>query len=655
MVRWTIFLRRVVNRFALALALFAFATAAAQAQASFSPPAKISADMLATGEPQTAVAQNGNVYVVWSDQASACTASGCNKDVLFSRSTDHGATFSAPLNLSNNGSSGNPVIALDAQGAINVIWSGGGHLFFTHSADAGATFSSPLNIAGVTNASLAFSAAGYHPLVIDGAGNINVVWSDANTSQIFFARSTNAGISFSTPLNISNYAPGASSPTMALDAGGGIDVVWQGSVAGHNPYDLFFTRSTDAGASFSVAKDVSNTPSGAFFDQIAVDPAGNIDIAWNSNCPSPSFCSVVSSDVFFSQSKDGGATFSAPVQITNTQGQAAISRVLLASDSTGNVDLAWPQVAGGSNAAFFSRMNAGTAAFSSPRQIASSFPAAMGLDANGTIDIAAAGTDVYLLQSTDQGNTFSSTNVTNGGSGNNPEVVEVVAGANSSGNVAVAWPAYNYSSSKWAIFGSGSGATQTAGSGSGTPPVAAGFTVSATPTALAISAPKLSATTILTITSQGGLTGAGTLSSAGCSSAASQKITCTLSGFTLPANGTTTALLTVTPAASSAFVSPSPSGGDLLLAILLCAATLPLAMPRKQRRVNFAFAVLLFAIAITGVGCGSAMNASGPDANGSTSAAKTPATPKATAQSISVPITINGTTVIVPNLTLTVQ
>lgn len=656
MVRWTIFLRRAVNRFALALALFAFATAAAQAQASFSPPAKVSADMLATGEPQTTVAQNGNVYVVWSDQASACTASGCNKDVFFSRSTDHGGTFSAPLNLSNNGSSGNPVIALDAQGQINVIWCGGGHLFFTHSADAGATFSSPLNIAGVTNASLAFSAAGYHPLVIDGAGNINVVWSDANTSQIFFARSTNAGISFSTPLNISNYASGASSPTMALDAGGGIDVVWQGSVAGHNPYDLFFTRSTDAGASFSVAKDVSNTPSGAFFDQIAADPAGNIDIAWNSNCPSPSFCSVVSSDVFFSQSKDGGATFSAPVQITNTQGQAAISRVLLAIDFTGNVDLAWPQVAGGSNAAFFSRMNAGTAAFSSPRQIASSFPAAMGLDANGTIDIAAAtATDVYLLQSTDQGNTFSSTNITNGGSGNNPEVVEVVAGANSSGNVAVAWPAYNYSSSKWAIFGSGSGATQTAGSGSGTPPVEAGFTVSATPTALAISAPKLSATTILTITSQGGLTGAGTLSSAGCSSAASQKITCTLSGFTLPANGATTALLTVTPGASSAFVSPSPSGGDLLLAILLCAAALPLAMPRKQRRLNFAFAALLFAMAITGVGCGSAMNASGPDANGSTSAAKTPATPKATAQSISVPITINGTTVIVPNLTLTVQ
>ena len=655
MVRWTIFLRRVVNRFALALALFAFAAAAAQAQASFSPPAKISADMLATGAPQAAVAQNGNVYVVWSDQASACTASGCNKDVLFSRSTDHGATFSAPLNLSNNGSSGNPVIALDAQGAINVIWSGGGHLFFTHSADAGATFSSPLNIAGVTNASLAFSAAGYHPLGIDGAGNINVVWSDANTSQIFFARSTNAGISFSTPLNISNYAPGASSPTMALDAGGGIDVVWQGSVAGHNPYDLFFTRSTDAGASFSVAKDVSNTPSGAFFDQIAADPAGNIDIAWNSNCPSASFCSVVSSDVFFSQSKDGGATFSAPVQITNTQGQAAISRVLLASDSTGNVDLAWPQVAGGSNAAFFSHMNAGTAAFSSPRQIASSFPAAMGLDANGTIDIAAAGTDVYLLQSTDQGNTFSSTNVTNGGSGNNPEVVEVVAGANSSGNVAVAWPAYNYTSSKWAIFGSGSGATQTAGSGSATPPVEAGFTVSATPTALAISAPNLSATTILTITSQGGLTGAGTLSSAGCSSAASQKITCTLSGFTLPANGTTTALLTVTPAASSAFVSPSLWAGDLLLAILLCAAALPLAMPRKQRRVNFAFAALLFAMAITGVGCGSAMNASSTDANGNTSAAKTPAAPKAAAQSISVPITINGTTVIVPNLTLTVQ
>ncbi|HKV48532.1 MAG TPA: sialidase family protein [Candidatus Acidoferrales bacterium] len=655
MVRWTIFLRRAANRFAFAIAVFAFATAAAHAQASFSPPAKISADMLATGEPQAIVAQSSNVYVVWSDQASACTASGCNKDVFFSRSTDQGTTFSAPQNLSNDGSSGNPVIALDSQEHINAIWSGGGHLFFSRSVDAGATFSSPLNIAGVTNASLAFSAAGYHPLVIDGAGNINVVWSDTNTSQIFFARSTNGGVSFSTPLNISNYAAGASSPTMSLDASGGIDVVWQGSVAGHNPYDLFFTRSTDAGASFSVAKDVSNTPSGAFFDQIGVDPAGNIDIAWNSNCPSPSFCSVVSSDVFFSQSKDAGATFSAPVQITNTQGQAAIPRVLLAIDSRGNVDLAWPQVAGGNNTAFFSRMNAGATAFSAPRQIASFFPTAMALGASGTINIAAAGADVYLLQSTDQGNTFSSTNITNGGTGNNPEAVEAVAGANGAGNVAIAWPAYNYSTSKWAVFGSGSGATQTAGAGSaGTPPAAAGFTVSATPTALAISAQSLSATTTLTFSSQGGLTGAGALSSTGCISAASQKITCTLTGFTLPANGTTTALLTVTPAVSSAAVSPSASG-RMLLAILLCLAALPLAMPRKQRRLNFAFAALLFTVAVTGVGCGSAMNVSNADANGSTSAAKTPAVPKPTAQSISVPITINGTTVTVPNLTLTVQ
>ncbi|MGH7993325.1 MAG: sialidase family protein, partial [Limisphaerales bacterium] len=387
MVRWTILLCRAANRVALVLALFAFAAAAANAQSSFSPAAKISSDTLATGEPQTAVSQNGNIYVVWSDQASACTGSGCNKDIFFSRSADHGTTFSAAQNLSSNGSSGNPVIALDSQAHINVIWSGGGQLFFSRSADAGGTFSSPLNIAGVTNASLAFSAAGYHPLVIDAAGNINVVWSDANTSQIFFARSTNGGVSFSTPLNISNYASGASSPTMALDASGGIDVIWQGSVDGHNPYDLFFTRSTDAGTSFSVAKDVSNTASGAFFDQIAADPAGNIDIAWNSNCPSASFCSFVSSDVFFSQSKDAGATFSAPVQITNTQGQAAISRVLVATDSTGNVDLAWPQVAGGNNTAFFSRMNAGTTAFSAPRQIASLFPAAIALGATGTINI----------------------------------------------------------------------------------------------------------------------------------------------------------------------------------------------------------------------------------------------------------------------------
>lgn len=631
------------------MAAIFLAAISCQAQASFSAPAQVSADMTATGEPQVAVAPNNSIYTVWSDQASACTASGCSKDVFFSRSVS-GSAFSTPVNLSNSGNASNPQLAIGTDGGINIAWTGGSALDFTHSTDGGSTFSSPLNIAGVTNPSLAFTAAGYHSLVVDASGNINVVWSDTNSSQIYFARSTNAGVSFSSPLNISNYSSGAFSPTLAVDARG-IGVVWQGSVAGHNPYDLFFTRSTDGGASFSVAKDISNAPAGAYFDQIGIEPSGSIDVAWNSNCPSPSFCKMVSSDVFFARSTDGGATFSTPAQITNTQGQAAISRVLVAIDASGDVNLAWPEVASGSNTAFFSRMNAGSSSFSSPRQIATAFPAAMAVDAGGNIDVAAASTDVYVLRSTDAGATFASTNVTNGGTGNNPQDVELVLAANSAGSIGVGWPGYNYTSSKWDIFASTSIAQS---SGSGAPTSAATFSITAAPGALTIAVPGLSAATTLTFTSKNGFAGSGMLASATCGTAASQKVTCMLTPFVLPANGSATALLTVTTTASSS-APASPITRELLLGLLLCLAAVPFAMPRKGRRMNLAFAAVLFAVVIGGVGCGSAMSSGSTGPSSNMSGTADTGTPRGAVESFSVPITINGTTVTVPNLTVTVQ
>lgn len=648
MVQWKVLLRGVC-RSGIGLVALAVVAISCQAQTVFSTPAQVSADMNATGEPQVAVASNGNVYAVWSDQASACTASGCNKDVFFSHSVT-GGTFSAPVNLSNSGTAGNPQLAIGTDGSINVAWGGGGVLDFTHSVDGGATFSSPLNIAGVTNPSLAFTAAGYHALVVDASNNISVVWSDTNSSQVYFARSTNAGVSFSSPLNISNYSSGASSPTLAVDPTG-IDVVWQGSVAGHNPNDLFFTRSSDGGASFSVAKDISNATAGAYFEQIGIEPSGDIDVAWNSNCPSLSFCKVVSSDVFFARSTDHGSTFSAPIQISNTQGQVAISRVLLAIDGSGNVNLAWPEVTGGNNAAFFSRMNAGLSQFSPPTQIASEFPAVIAVDASGNISVAAASTDVYVLRSTDSGATFSSTNITNGGAGNNPEDVEVVLGANPAGSLAVGWPSYNHASSKWDILASTSTVQS---SGSGAPPATASFSIVAAPPSLTISAPGLSAATTLTFTSKNGFAGPGVLGSASCGTPASQKITCMLTPFVLPGNGTATALLTVTTTASSS-APTSPISRELLVGLLLCLAAAPLAMPRKQRRLNFALAAVLFAVAIGGVGCGSAMNSDGTNPSSNVNGVNETGTPRGAVQSLSVPITINGTTVTVPGLTVTVQ
>lgn len=184
------------------------------------------------------------------------------------------------------------------------------------------------------------------------------------------------------------------------------------------------------------------------------------------------------------------------------------------------------------------------------------------------------------------------------------------------------------------------------------------YTVTANPAALTIVAPGQSVSTILTFTSQNGLTGAGTLSSPTCGISASEKISCSLAAFTLPANGTATSVLTFMSTAAS-MTTPSVLGGPQtgpptascriiqiqVLVYLLFFSVIAFAFHSKDRRLNVLFAAVLIAVAITSVNCGGSGGGGGGN----------PGTPIGPVQGLSVSISINGTTRTVPNLTLTVQ
>jgi len=107
-------------------------------------------DKTGIGVDQTGGRFDGNVYASWSD----FHGFGCN-DVLFSRSTDHGATFSPPIRISNGlCSNQGPNIAVAPDGTVYEAWEGGnGGSFgqhstngaaFVKSTDGGVTFSKPV-------------------------------------------------------------------------------------------------------------------------------------------------------------------------------------------------------------------------------------------------------------------------------------------------------------------------------------------------------------------------------------------------------------------------------------------------------------------------------------------------------------------------------
>jgi hypothetical protein len=316
------FLQDFVKRVGVVISLIVASSLSVQAQVVFSPPVNLSNDTGASSNQQVAVDSKGNVNVVWLDNSS-----GYNVP-LFSRSSDGGATFSAPLPISSHAgfNAAGLEMALDASGNIYVVWTdnspGNSAVFFTSSSDGGATFSTPLNLSNDSG------SATSPQIALDSSGDINIVWQDTTPgkSQILFTRSTDSGAGFSTVVNVSNNSDTESSPQIAVDSIGNINVVW--ADIGSANFAILYSRSADGGATFSATSAVDSVPittdpyapgnDGEVENpEVAVDQAGDINIIWTGIFYNGDFDDFY---VGFSRSIDGGTTFSAPQQILGATG-----------------------------------------------------------------------------------------------------------------------------------------------------------------------------------------------------------------------------------------------------------------------------------------------------------------------------------------------
>jgi hypothetical protein len=393
------------------LALGMAALAAQAQQVAFSPALNVSNDAGDSQVPQIAVDARGNINIVWRDNSPG------NSSVFFSRSSDGGATFSAPVNLSNNpgGSALFPQIAVDSAGNIYVAWFDSSaespSIFFRRSTDGGTTFSPSFSGPAVRWPIF---------LGVDRSGGIYLLWAADDSSgvpQVIFSRSIDGGATFSN-LTISNSATGVNTSSvgsstpgyLALDSTGSINVVWIESASPRGPNLILFSRSTDNGASFSGPTRVTGsagTLSGV--SALGVDGSGNIHVLWTA-----SNAGVENS--FLSRSSDGGTTFAAE----NFQSGPSDSFPFgaMAVDSQGGINVVWNS--GGQNPVlYFARSADEGATFTTQTLEGDNFanpgPASVATDAGGAIDIVwtqgggpGVPGGVIFTRSTDSGRTFSS-------------------------------------------------------------------------------------------------------------------------------------------------------------------------------------------------------------------------------------------------------
>jgi hypothetical protein len=350
-----------------------FFTRSTDSGVSFSPAINLSNTAGGSFNPEIAGA-GSNVYVVWTDDIAP------PQDVFFTRSTDSGVSFSPVINLSNtaqfesfvkvaasgsnvyvtwatseiflrrstdNGLNFDPVINLSNTPAINsgaldlavsgskvfVVYAEESRIAFTGSTDSGANFDPAVSVSGAGISS--------QPDMALSGSNVYVVWGTNPGFDIFSARSTNGGANFGCAINLSNNAGDSLSPQLAV-SGSSVYVVWQDDTPGNR--EIFFKRNVDTFPSFCDVNNLSINAGGSTLPQTAVSGA-NVYVVWQDN-------TLGNNEIFFMKSTNNGATFDLFINLSNNAGSSINPQIAV---SGSKVYVVWQDTTPGNSDVFFRR------------------------------------------------------------------------------------------------------------------------------------------------------------------------------------------------------------------------------------------------------------------------------------------------------------
>jgi hypothetical protein len=244
--------------------------------ATFTSPANLSMSPGDSKHPAIAAHEKGIVYAAWQD------STGPGRQIMFGRSTDGGKTFDAPRPLAPHAvGTRAPTIGVEAAGAVDLVWQGmvkgTPGVVFARSTDRGRMFSEPrLLVPGGRERQA--------PAVATADGAIYLVWRDriAEEWEVRFARSLEGGRSFSPPLAVARTPGLANAPAIAAHGRKRIAVAWQDDRTG-TP-QIFLAGSTDGGVTFSPPANVSGTTGFAHLPALVAGP-DRIFLVWHDNSP----------------------------------------------------------------------------------------------------------------------------------------------------------------------------------------------------------------------------------------------------------------------------------------------------------------------------------------------------------------------------------
>jgi hypothetical protein len=209
--------------------------------------------------------------------------------------------------------------------------SGSPSVVVRRSVDGGATFEESRLVSSV--------AADYHAVsnlevgVSPLSGTVLLAWDNVGSGglhQILLARSSDGGLSFSTPGVLSSASMDARNTALTAGAGGRVHLLWQQAASVGGASSVVYARSSDDGLSFSGPSLVDSGD----HPWVAEGPNATVAVAWGQG-----------GEILVERSSDGGVSFGTAQNLSGSSGASLTPRAVYGADGT--LYVAWAEDAVG--------------------------------------------------------------------------------------------------------------------------------------------------------------------------------------------------------------------------------------------------------------------------------------------------------------------
>jgi hypothetical protein len=258
-------------------------------------------------DPVVKVASNGVAYATFMN----------GYDMMFSKSSDHGATWSAPIEVSAKPWADKPWIGVSPSGTdVYIAYETASDVWVAASHNAGASFATAVKLNADTgryrypnglevlpNGTALLSASSY-PGSQQQTGPIDIeIW-----------RTTNGGTSWARTILATPFTgvtwETSSTTALASDTAGNLVALYTGATTLGGNGHVWTRRSTDSGVTWAAAVEIGNGTANASFPAIAGGASGVFRLHYADN-------RTGSWNAYYRSSTDGGATWSAESDISD--------------------------------------------------------------------------------------------------------------------------------------------------------------------------------------------------------------------------------------------------------------------------------------------------------------------------------------------------